>query len=396
MAEYWVKTSPESEAEGPLSAIEVKRRAVAEEISRDALISTDGATWHPAGRVKGLFPSAAPLAGAPVDPLFEQPVPAATAQQQPAAAAGRARGSRPRHGGLPPAYPGTAPMFRPATTPPRPVAESPPPPPSRVEASSPSREEVGNGDGVAAAPLSAPAAPLSAPAASARATPPPLPTPAAPRAPLPQALPYATPGGRGGGYNVPVRPRKTRGFSIVTALLVPAAAAHAYGWCDYLSKWRMSDLGWFSMVGGDLAWLILGILSVSWWLNWVRGVHGDIRALGGGQQAVGRTSAVTMSLIPVFSAFWSVYMPAKLTAAVNAKLDESGLPLIGRGTVVFCQVASVLASLVALAAFAAFLRGFGSAAWLVWLFGLTPPLYAVTMRTIQSGLNRLVAQQYAT
>ena len=342
-AEYWVKATVEAEVEGPLSAIEVKRRAATDEISRDALISTDQTTWHPAGRVKGLFP-----------PAFE------VVSHEVAAAPP----SRPvRRVGLPPAYPGAAPMNfgRPQAAPVSPPTPAPAPPIAPPPIAPPMSESMGVVDDESA--NEPPSEPASAPA------PRPAPPPRVPPPAFPPSLGYATPGVTGAAN---IRPRRTAGFLIVSLLMLIVGVAHAYEMYRSFATTRMSDIDVLITIGSCFAWLCLSIAAIVLWVMWLHGVHRDMQVLTAGQYPVSPAKAAGFCFIPIFDAFWIVFAPAKLAGALNMQLEGNGLPLISRGLVVACQLFSVIAPFLG-------------------LYALTPLMYAISMRTIQSGFNRLAA-----
>jgi hypothetical protein len=131
------------------------------------------------------------------------------------------------------------------------------------------------------------------------------------------------------------------------------------------------------LVGSNFVWLCLSVAALALWAMWLAGVHRDIRVITRGQYPVAPSKAVGFLFIPIFNAFWAIIAPSKLAGALNMQLEGNGLPLIPRGRVVACQVVSVLAPLVG-------------------LYALTPLMYAISMRTIQAGFNRLVSNQYAT
>jgi hypothetical protein len=330
-ADYWVKATVDAEAEGPLSALEVKRRAAAEEITRDALISTDQATWHPAGRVKGLFP--APTA----DPIFPDVAPSAPPPPRPV-----------RRGGLPPAYPGAAqstfvrsqPHVPPTIAPPAPPIAAPPP--EMSESPAPYKDDEPATE-TSSAPL--------------------------PPRPLPPSLGYATPGVTGAAN---IRPRRTSGFLVVSILMFIVGVAHAYEIVTSFVSTRMGDADVLVMIGSCLAWLCLSIAAIVLWVIWLAGVHRDMQVITAGQYPVSPAKAAGFCFIPIFDAFWIVFAPAKLAGALNTQLAANGLPLVSRGLVVICQLFSVIAPFVG-------------------LYALTPVLYAISMRTIQSGFNRMAA-----
>lgn len=57
MAQYWLKRTRESLAEGPLSATELRSLAGLGGVTEESLVSADNRNWIPASRVRGLFSS---------------------------------------------------------------------------------------------------------------------------------------------------------------------------------------------------------------------------------------------------------------------------------------------------------------------------------------------------
>jgi hypothetical protein len=353
MADYWIKASPDAPADGPISALEVKRRAAAGEIERTTLISMDRSTWHPAGRVKGLFPAMAQV-GETV---------AAVASDRPVHGDGDGDGDgggvaqRPARRPVPPVYPG---MER------RHVDASP-------------VAEVGTGDIEAQPPMPMPpvtspdaSAAIDTSAAAAAATPPPpLPTPAA-HAPLS----YATPRGMDARSRLgtPLRPRKTRAFLIVALLMVPVGLFHAYAW--YASFAEPGDANNLLRFLASATWVGLMIPAFVMWLKWISAVHRDAGVVNGYRYPVSGAKAAGLLFVPLFNVIWAIIMPTRLATTVNGALTAAGLRNISSGTVTACQVGSVVAPLLG-------------------LYALTPLLCAITMGTIQDGFNRLAANQYA-
>jgi hypothetical protein len=380
MAQYWLKASADAQADGPLAAAEVKRRAAAGEISRATLISMDSATWHPAGRVKGLFTAAATPAPAretvPPSAAWDQPAyandngaAAAHATPPPEPTASPPPSPRPARRPVPPAYPGTVRRVV-ESAPVAPSADVSVPPP----ATPPPTPMAEIGTGTIESQLPIPLPPLTQPAAA----PPPLTQPAAapPPPPLPAArapLSYATPGGTGSGH---LRPRKTAAFLVVAIVMIPVGLFHAYEW--YVGFARRGD-GMHDLLRVLVCavWTGLAIAALALWMKWLTGAHKDIGVVTGYRYSISPAKATGLSFIPLFDAFWAVFMPAKLAGAVNAALEAAGLPKVSRGAVTACQVVSVIAPFVG-------------------LYALTPLLYAMSMRIIQGGLNRLAANQYAT
>jgi hypothetical protein len=65
MANYWLKRSSSSSAQGPFTGSQLKAMAAAGELGADALISPDNSKWVVASKVKGLFSQPAPAAPQP-------------------------------------------------------------------------------------------------------------------------------------------------------------------------------------------------------------------------------------------------------------------------------------------------------------------------------------------
>jgi hypothetical protein len=122
-------------------------------------------------------------------------------------------------------------------------------------------------------------------------------------------------------------------------------------------------------IGSTCAFLLLAIPALVLWLVWVHGAHRDLGAITVGRYGVSPGQAVGFSFIPLFDAFWVVYMPWRLSVELNRQLGVRGLTPISSAAVMTCQIISIPA---------AFL-----------LPGLTPMLYAVSMLVVQNGLNRL-------
>jgi len=117
--------------------------------------------------------------------------------------------------------------------------------------------------------------------------------------------------------------------------------------------------------------LLFAAIALILWLVWVYGIHKDLRVLSGGRHTISPGQAVGFSFLPLFDAFWAVYMPVRACGALNQHLAARGLRKASKGTVITCQLFSILFALA--------------------IPGLTPILYALSMRTIQKGMNRLIA-----
>jgi hypothetical protein len=350
MAEYWLKPSAEAQAQGPLTAAEVKRRVASGAVVKQTLISMDNVTFHPAARVKGLFQTTSNASPA-IATSFATTEPPATA--------------RPRRGGLPPTYPGgIRTVVRSVPVPP----PSEPPPENGEPASSPPSPMIEQGDGTIESQP-----PMLIPSAPALALPPLSSTPASsPRPTLPPALGYATPGVTGHGM---IAARRTGTFLTVALLMLPVGLVHAYGFFINFSR-RPSDVEILVTIGAALAWAALSVAALLLWLFWLGGVHKDIRLLTAGHYEISPAKATGFFFLPIFNVFWAIFVPAKLAGAVNKQLQAAGETPVSRGGVVACQVISAMAPFVG-------------------LYAITPLMYAMSMRIIQRGFNRLVALQYA-
>jgi hypothetical protein len=263
------------------------------------------------------------------------------------------------------------------------ASEAPPPPPPLVEADIsamldfPPAPQVEIGDGTIE---SQPPMPMPAPASAPALAAPPLqpPPPLAPgtsaqiRPALPPALGYATPGVTGRGM---LAPRRTGGFLTTALLMIVVGFVQMYGF--YISvNGRPSDLQFFIHVAACLSWIGLSVAALVMWLTWLSGVHKDIRVLTAGQYSISPAKASGFFFIPIFNAFWTVFAPAKLAGALNMQLRAAGEAPVSRGAVAMCQIASVITPLVG-------------------LHPISPLMYAISMRMIQGGFNRLVKLQYA-
>jgi hypothetical protein len=214
------------------------------------------------------------------------------------------------------------------------------------------------------------------PTADVTTDPPPLPRPSRPARPaVPRplqpspALDYSTPGD---AYTAPVRARSTTAFLIVSLLLfldgLVVAAVMYFVW----AKPGVSDAGVLLSIGSTFAFLVLSVLALVLWLMWLHGVHKDLRAVTHGTYQPTAAQAVGYSFIPLLHIAWAIYVPAKLCGEVNRLLEERGMPKASKKLVLISQILSVIVPFVG-------------------LFGLTPLLYAVSMRQIQGGLNRLAS-----
>jgi Domain of unknown function (DUF4328) len=118
---------------------------------------------------------------------------------------------------------------------------------------------------------------------------------------------------------------------------------------------------------GGVAFLILSdIAAAIIWLVWVYQAHAAVQILTGGAHSITPGTAVGYSFIPFFSAFWVVYMPARLAERINRSAPQRIIPV---GGIMTLQIASIPAAL--------------------FLPGLIGIFYAVSMTLIQNGFKRL-------
>ena len=122
-------------------------------------------------------------------------------------------------------------------------------------------------------------------------------------------------------------------------------------------------------IADTCVFVLLALLALVFWLGWVHAAHRDLREITDGEYSVSPGQAVGFSFIPLFDAFWAVYMPWRLTAELNRHLAARNLTPVPSAAVMVCQIISIPAAIL--------------------LPGLTPVLYAVSMLLVQGGLNRL-------
>ena len=172
-----------------------------------------------------------------------------------------------------------------------------------------------------------------------------------------------------------IAPRRTGGFFTTALLMIVVGVVQIYGF--YVSvNGRPSDIQFFTHLAACLCWIGLSVAALVMWLTWLSGVHKDIRVLTAGQYGISPAKASGFLFIPIFNAFWTVFAPAKLAGALNLQLRAAGEAPVSRGAVTLCQIVSVVAPLVG-------------------LYPISPLMYAMSMRMIQGGFNRLVKLQYA-
>ncbi len=333
-----MKMTADGEQYGPYSGAELKQYAGEGRVPRNALVSTNQTSWHPAEKVKGLFASASATANALTQrtaaagtaaaktPAASTARPATSPGQGPAAAAASAR---PTAGATPKKAP--AAQVRPALS--RAPAESGPIEEDPLAALSELAEES------AVLPLVEESSDAAAPGLAYYA----------PRTDLAAA---------------PFKPRKTIVFFIIAGLMLANFALLI------ANTWVMESVA--VAIGCGIATLLLIVLSAIFWLLWVHRAHSDMKKLTGELYDVSPGKAVGFSFIPLFDAFWIVYMPYRLANELNRHLASRGLKQVSAPAVMSCQILSILAAFP--------------------LSGIVPALYAVSMWQVQSGLNRLSTQ----
>jgi hypothetical protein len=190
----------------------------------------------------------------------------------------------------------------------------------------------------------------------------------------PIGLAYHTPGGSydtAGAYALPpLRPRSAVPFCIVAVLMFIAGgiiAVEAYGGRMSSSPRSMDDMA-VSLIS-FAAFFLLSIPALILWLMWVGAAHRDMALLSERNYSISPGQAIGLSFVPVFDAFWVIYMPWRLANELNRHLLARRLRPISAGAVMGCQIGSVVAAL--------------------FFPGVTPGLYAVSLSQVQAGLNRL-------
>lgn len=164
-----------------------------------------------------------------------------------------------------------------------------------------------------------------------------------------------------------LRRRTVAPFGIVAALMFATSGVVAVN--AYLGSGFASSTELAVSIGGTCAFLLLAIPALVLWLVWLHRAHQDIRSISAGSYTISPGKAVGFSFIPLFDAFWVVYMPCRLSAELNRHLEELSLPRVATGAVMVSQIFSVISAPI--------------------FPGLTPLLYAVSMWQVQRGLNRL-------
>ena len=116
-----------------------------------------------------------------------------------------------------------------------------------------------------------------------------------------------------------------------------------------------------------IGWLALWICFTVW----IYHVHEDMRQLTGGAYPISPSQACSFCYIPIFNLFWVVYAPYKLADAIDRQFGSSGTPTSPLSVLAYQIVQQI-------SVFSCFC-----------LFAPSPLFFALTMRSIQAGLNQL-------
>ena len=312
MANYWLKRSPAAQPEGPFTGTQLKQMAARGEIAATALLSADQSKWSAAAKVKGLFPE--PAAAAPATPLKPAPVPA-----------------------IP-------------TTTPAPVAAA--------ESAEPDTYDVAE-EPTPAQPAFAAPAPIMA-----------------------QPLAYS--------FNELPRPRNVQWVMVCASIVLTLGILSRV--LDFTYRAGSSFASTFSSVqrggapagtsGVDEPGLAVAVLAVVLFLAiligtvglyiyftvWAYMAHRDMQQFTRGAYPVGPGRACGFCWIPFFHLFWLVYMPYKLSEAVEWHLGP-GRPIVKPRNILTMQIGSIIAG--------------------CCVAGLPVFLIGSTIKQIQTGLNAL-------
>jgi hypothetical protein len=211
---------------------------------------------------------------------------------------------------------------------------------------------------------------------------------AAPVAPKPAQAPVqaeASPPGQSLGYYAPATTTEFASINMPRRSVIPFASVagvmvalslgiflHAiFG--DNSAR-NVSDFTF--VIASTCGFLLLAVVAFVLWLMWVGGVHQDMRAITDRQYSISPGMAVGFSCIPLFDAFWIVYMPWRMASELNRPLASRGLATIPVAAVMTMQILSIPFALI--------------------VPGLTVAMYAGSMMLIQSGLNRLSTSAAST
>jgi hypothetical protein len=278
---FWVKLSADGDEYGPYPASEIRKFAAEGRLNTDSLVSLDHAAWHPASRIKGLFPAAP--ASTPASPSSTPAAPSSTPAPTSSAAS------------------------RPPATQRRAVAAAPAP------AAPPPEDDLYE----VAARTSATATVAAAP-----------------------SLGYYVPAA-GDQFN-PLRRRQTIPF-LACAILMLLSGIAMVVFSMQLSNTKMPDgTKIMALLASSAAFFLCAIPTLILWLVWVGGTHGDLRRMSAGDYTISPAKAVGFSFIPLFDIFWAIYMPWRMAGEVNRHLNVRGLKPVSSGGVITCQILSVV------------------------------------------------------
>jgi hypothetical protein len=195
-------------------------------------------------------------------------------------------------------------------------------------------------------------------------------TPATAEAAPQQPLGYYTHKANTDFHNLVLKRRSVIPFAVVAGLMLLMSLftfLHAV-----FGDNHARDLSDFSMViAATCGLLLLAGVAFVLWLVWVSGVHQDMKALTESRYSISPGMAVGFSCIPIFDAFWIVYMPWRMASELNRPLEGRGLNKIPVAAVMTMQILSI--------------------PFAILIPGVTVALYAGSMTLIQRGLNRLSA-----
>ena len=143
-----------------------------------------------------------------------------------------------------------------------------------------------------------------------------------------------------------LHPRGTFAFTFIAFLMLIANGAVAYlAWFAQQHHELSEHVLLLASMGGAAAFLLFAAIALILWLVWVYGIHKDLRVLSGGRHTISPGQAVGFSFLPLFDAFWAVYMPVRACGALNQHLAARGLRKASKGTVITCQLFSILFAL---------------------------------------------------
>jgi hypothetical protein len=367
MASYWLKALPSDTAQGPYTATQIRQMAAAGQLRPAALISDDQVKWVAIARVKGLFPVSKPPGGtnltppktAPDDSVapspVSAPVEATAAPPRPAspAAASVAVGVSSAKGGVPA-----------ESTPPVLVA---PPPAMGV---------------VAEAVSTTVPAPVPEPTSTENSVQPIPTSPAVAASQLP-AVASPVPLAKFSYAYTQLRTRDVQWYLICALVILGLGVLQVGLQIAVYAAMRSKGLPVIPVWKGNyLAFNIAGaairLTSLAGWVGlwiyftvWIFHVHEDMRQLTGGSYPISPAQACGFCYVPLFNVFWLVYAPCMLADAIDRELGSTGTPT-SRLTIMVFQV------LQEVSVFSCFC-----------LLAPSPLFFALSMRSIQAGLNKM-------